>query len=261
MDLGTVVGLLVAWGALLTAFAMEGGHFGDLLQPSAFVLVVGGTIGATTISFSLKQMLGLPGIVRNAFFCKNIDLVGIINTMVEFARTARREGILVLEEAAKNLDNKFLQMGIQLVVDGTPSEMVREILETEISSMQERHKIGENIFATMGGFAPTLGIIGTVMGLIHMLSSLDEPGKMGPAIAAAFLATLYGVATANLIFLPIGAKLKARTAEEILAYDMMVEGILSIQAGDNPRIVQTKMMAYLPPKIRQILEEQGTLQT
>ncbi|MGB9587783.1 MAG: flagellar motor protein [Armatimonadota bacterium] len=260
MDLGTIVGLLLAWGALLLAFAMEGGHFGDLLQPSAFILVIGGTIGATTISFSLKQMLSVPGIVRNAFFCKNIDLAEIITTMVEFARTARREGILVLEEAAKNLDNKFLQMGIQLVVDGTPSEMVREILETEITSLQERHKVGENIFATMGGFAPTLGIIGTVMGLIHMLASLDEPGKMGPAIAAAFLATLYGVATANLIFLPIGAKLKARTAEEIIAYDMMIEGILSIQAGDNPRIVQTKMMAYLPPKIRQTLEEQGSIQ-
>jgi len=257
MDLATVIGLLVAWGALIVALLMEGGRVADLANPSAFVIVAGGTLGATTISFSMKQLLGLPGILRNAFLCKDTDLTEIIRTMVEFARKARREGILALEEEAKGVDNKFLQMGIQLVVDGTPSEMVREILETEIVSLQERHKVGQSIFSTMGGFAPTLGIIGTVMGLIHMLASLDEPGKMGPAIAAAFVATLYGVAFANLMFLPIGTKLKSRTAEEIIAYDMMIEGILSIQAGDNPRMVEAKMLAYLPPKLRQSLGAQA----
>lgn len=253
MDLATILGLLLAWGALLGALFMEGGKVADLANPSAFVIVAGGTLGATTIAFSLKQMLGLPTVLRNAFFCKDTDLAELITITVEFARKARREGILALEEEARNLDNKFLQMGIQLVVDGTPSEMVREILETEIVSLQERHKVGESIFSTMGGFSPTLGIIGTVMGLIHMLSSLDEPGKMGSAIAAAFVATLYGVAFANLVFLPIGSKLKARTAEEIIAYDMIIEGILSLQAGDNPRMVEAKMMAYLPPKLRQTL--------
>lgn len=251
MDLATIIGLLLAWGAVLGALMMEGGKVTDLVNLSAFVLVVGGTVGATIIAFSMKQIIALPQIVRNAFFAQDADLPEIIRTMVEFARKARKEGILVLEDEAKNADNKFLQMGIQLVVDGTPSEMVREILETEIVSLQERHKVGENIFATMGGFAPTLGIIGTVMGLIHMLASLDEPGAMGPAIAAAFMATLYGVALANLVFLPIGSKLKARTSEEIIVYDMMVEGILSIQAGDNPRMVEAKMLAFLPPKLRQ----------
>ncbi|MCL6518681.1 MAG: flagellar motor protein [Armatimonadota bacterium] len=251
MDIATVVGLILAWGAILTALIMEGGKVTDLINPSAFVLVALGTAGATTISFSMKHILSLPGVIRNAFFSKETDMREIINTMVEFARLARREGILVLEQEAMNLDNKFLQMGIQLVVDGTPSEMVREILETEIASLEERHKVGESIFSTMGGFSPTLGIIGTVMGLIHMLASLDEPGRMGPAIAAAFIATLYGVSFANLIFLPIGSKLKVRTAEEVTTYEMMIEGILSIQAGDNPRMVEAKMMAYLPPKLRQ----------
>jgi len=253
MDLATILGLLLAWGALLGALFLEGGKVDDLVNPSALLIVVGGTVGATTVAFSLKQMLGLPGIIRKAFFCRDTDLVRIIAIMVGFARMARRDGILALENEAKNIDNKFLQMGIRLVVDGVPSEMVREILETEIVSLQERHKVGENIFATMGGFAPTLGIIGTVMGLIHMLSSLNEPGKMGPAIAAAFVATLYGVALANLVFLPIGSKLKARTTEEIIAYDMMVEGILSIQAGDNPRMVEAKMLAFLPPKLRALM--------
>ncbi|MDO8586197.1 MAG: flagellar motor protein [Armatimonadota bacterium] len=241
MDLATVIGLALGWGALMIALIMEGGSLGDLVNPSAFVLVFGGTLGATTVAFSLKQILSVPGVVRNAFFCKDTDMPRLIRSIVDFARTARREGILSLENEVKAVDNKFLQMGVRLVVDGTPSEMVREILETEIVSLQERHKVGENIFATMGGFAPTLGIIGTVMGLIHMLASLDKPGAMGPAIAAAFIATLYGVALANLVFLPIGSKLKARTTEEIIAYDMMVEGILSLQAGDNPRMVETKM--------------------
>ena len=234
----------------MVALVMEGGSLKDLMNPSAFVLVVGGTIGATTVAFSLRQMLSLPGVVRNAFFCKDTDLALLIRMIVEFARTARREGILALEQEVKNVDNKFLQMGVRLVVDGTPSEMVREILETEIVSLQERHKVGESIFGTMGGFAPTLGIIGTVMGLIHMLARLDQPGAMGPAIAAAFIATLYGVAMANLIFLPIGSKLKARTTEEIIAYDMIVEGILSLQEGDSPRMVEAKMRSFLPPKYR-----------
>lgn len=253
MDSATILGLLLAWGALLVALFMEGGKVNDLLNPSALVIVVGGTLGATIVAFSLKQIIGLPAILRKAFFCKDTDLSNIISIMVTFARKARKDGILAIEAESKYVDNKFLQMGIQLVVDGVPSEMVREILETEIVSLQERHKVGESIFATMGGFAPTLGIIGTVMGLIHMLSSLDEPGKMGSAIAAAFIATLYGVALANLVFLPIGSKLKARTTEEIIAYDMMIEGILSIQAGDNPRMVEAKMLAYLPPKMRQTM--------
>lgn len=250
MDSATIFGLILAWGALLVALFMEGGKINDLLNPSALVLVLGGTLGATVISFSIKQITGLPGVIRQAFLSKGTELGEVIGKMVDFARIARKDGILALEAEAKRVDNKFLRTGVQLVVDGTPSEMVREILETEIVSLQERHKVGENIFSTMGGFAPTLGIIGTVMGLIRMLSNLEEPGKMGPAIAGAFIATLYGVALANLVFLPIGSKLKSRTTEEIIAYDMIVEGILSIQAGDNPRMVEAKMLAYLPPKDR-----------
>jgi chemotaxis protein MotA len=237
----------------MIALMMDGGHLKDLLIPSAFVIVVGGTLGATIVSFPLRQLRGLPAIIRNAFYSTETDLRDIIDLMVDFARIARKQGILELETAASGIDDKFLRTGVQLVVDGVPSEMVREILETEIVSLQERHKVGESIFATMGGFAPTLGIIGTVMGLIHMLSNLDQPGKMGPAIASAFVATLYGVALANLVFLPISSKLKSRTAEEIIAYDMMVEGVLSIQAGDSPRMVEAKMLAFLPPKLRETL--------
>jgi len=257
MDLSTSLGLLVGWGAIMLALILEGGKPSDLVNVSAFVIVFGGTTGATVISFPLKSILAMPGIIKNAFFCKQADQLEIIRTVVEFARVARKEGILALENRSRELDNRFLRMGVQLVVDGTPSQMVREVLETEILSLQERHKVGENILAAMGGYAPTMGIIGTVMGLVHMLASLDEPGKMGPAIASAFIATLYGVMSANLAFLPLSAKLKARTAEEVVAYDMIVEGILSIQAGDGPRLVETKMSAYLPPKLRAALESES----
>ncbi|HOM70716.1 MAG TPA: MotA/TolQ/ExbB proton channel family protein, partial [Armatimonadota bacterium] len=168
MDLATVIGLLLAWGALLIALFMEGGSISDLINPSALIIVVGGTIGATTVAFSMKQILGLPAIIRNAFFSKETDLSQVIYRMVVLARKARQDGILALEEESRRVNNKFLKMGIRLVVDGVPSEMVREILETETISLQERHKVGENIFATMGGFAPTMGIIGTVMGLMRV---------------------------------------------------------------------------------------------
>ncbi len=251
MDAATLLGLALAWGALLVALFMEGGRMHDLFNPSALVIVLGGTLGATTMAFSIKQMLSLPTIIRQAFMDKETeDLSQIIGTMVSFARKAREDGILSLEAESRRVSNKYLQTGVRLVVDGTPSEMVREILETEIVSLQERHKVGESIFSTMGGFAPTMGIIGTVMGLIHMLSSLEEPHKMGPAIAAAFIATLYGVAFANLVFIPIASKLRARTTEEIIAYDMIIEGVLSIQAGDNPIMVEQKMLAFLPPSER-----------
>ncbi len=250
MDLGTIIGLMLAFGAILGSLVIEGSSISSLVNPPAFMLVIGGTIGATMISFPLSQMLKVPVIMRNAFFCKENDLPKIIEAIGGFARTARKDGILALEAQAKNTDNKFLQKGIRLVVDGTPSEMVREILETEIVSLQERHKVGQSIFGAMGGYAPTLGVIGTVMGLINMLAKLSEPGKMGPAIAGAFIATFYGIASANILFLPVSSKLKARTAEEVLTYDMIVEGILSIQAGDNPRMVEAKMLAYLPPSLR-----------
>lgn len=250
MDVATVIGLILAWGALFVSLGMEGGSLADLFNLPALVLVVVGTIGATTIGSSMKTLTSIPSIIKTAFVSNNLNQTEVIDLMVGFAKIARREGVLALEEAASKINNRFLQKGIELVVDGTPSVMVREILETEIVAMQDRHKMGESLFTTLGGFSPTLGIIGTVMGLISMLAKLNEPGKMGHAIAAAFVATLYGVAFANLIYLPIAGKLKSKTSDEVLAYEMIIEGVMSIQSGDNPRIVETRMMAYLPPALR-----------
>ena len=250
MDLATVLGLLLAWGALVGSLLMEGGDPKALVNIPAALLVFGGTLGAATISFRLNQIMGIPDILRKAFTSKEEDVPATIAMLVRYAERARRDGLLVLEDEAGKVDDEFLKRGIRLAVDGTDPELVREILSTEIHFLQSRHKVGESIFTTMGGFAPTLGIIGTVMGLIHMLANLSDPGKMGPLIAGAFIATLYGVSSANLIFLPIGNKLKARSAEEVLVREVMIEGILAIQAGDNPRIVEDKLKAFLAPRLR-----------
>lgn len=250
MDLASILGLLLAWGALFISLTLEGGSPGELFNLPAFVLVVFGTLGATVVGTNARTIAAVPNVLKSALKSTPVDLLKTIDMMVDFARRARREGILVLEEASKGIDNKFLQKGIELVVDGTPSVLVREILETEVVAMQERHKVGETVFTTLGGFSPTLGIIGTVMGLISMLAKLSEPGKMGHAIAAAFIATLYGVALANLLYLPIAGKLRSKTAEEVVAYEMIIEGVMSLQSGDNPRMVEARMIPFLPPSLR-----------
>ena len=254
MDIATILGLVIAWGALVTAVILEGGSFGSLVNAPAFILVVFGTIGAAIATASIKTVTSIPAIVRSAIKSNVMDPATLINTMVGFARKARREGVLSLESAVQEVDHEFFRKGVMLVVDGTPSVMVREILETEVVGMQERHKVGETLFSSLGGFSPTLGIIGTVIGLINMLAKLSEPGDMGHAIATAFVATLYGVLFANLVYLPIAGKLKTNTAAEVVACEMIIEGVLSIQAGDNARIVETRMMAFVPPALRDKIE-------
>lgn len=251
MDLGTLLGLLIAFGALLVSVMMEGGSLRGFVNVPAAVLVLGGSVGATMIGFFVKHLTSSPAVLKQAFFGKHVDPLQVIDTLMTFSRKARREGILALESELKNVKIPFLRRGMQLVVDGTSPELVRDILDTELASMQSRHRVGISMFETLGGFAPTLGILGTVMGLIYMLASLAEPGDMGHAIASAFLATLYGVGSANLIFLPIANKLKAKSAEEARAYELAMQGILSVQSGDNPFVVASKMHSFLSPRARQ----------
>ncbi len=257
MDLATLIGLVLAWGAFLGSILIEGGDLSALLNPSAALLVFGGTLGASMICFPLSTVTSLPGIVKNAFLSKKEDVGHLIKTLVGYAEKARREGLLALEDEVQKMDDPFLKKGIQLAIDGTDPELVREIMETDIQFLGTRHHEGANLFGTMGGFAPTLGVIGTVSGLVHMLANLSDPGSMGPSIAAAFIATLYGVCSANLLFLPLGNKLKAISHEEVLVREIIMEGILAIQAGDNPRIVEEKLKAFLSPKIRKTIEAEA----
>lgn len=256
MDLATIIGLIMAWASVISLIYIEGGSLASLLNFGAFVLVVGGTTGATIIGFSQEDIFAIPQIIKNAFFSKAVQTDKTIQLMVDLSRTVRKEGLLSLERLSESIKDVFFKKAIQIVVDGLDADQVRSILETDLELLESRHKRGQKIFATMGGFAPTLGIIGTVLGLVHMLANISSPDTMGPAIAAAFIATLYGVSTANLLYLPIGNKLKRRSEEELLERQIILEGILSIQAGDNPRILEEKLLAFLPPKVRVKISEQ-----
>lgn len=254
MDPGTLIGIAVGFAAILIGMTMEGASLGSLIEPSSAMIVIVGTIGATMGGYLLKDTTGLFGVIKSGLLGKVRNPDGAIKTMVQMAEQARREGLLSLEDAAKNIDDPFLQKGIQMAVDGTDPDELREILETEITAMKSRHKAGGKFFADLGAFAPTLGIIGTVIGLVHMLENLEDPSTAGPAIAVAFTATLYGVMTANLVFLPIGNKLKRMSELEAHHMELLVEGILSIQAGANPRIIEQKLLSFLPPKQRKAME-------
>jgi chemotaxis protein MotA len=220
------------------------------MNAAAFVIVMGGTIAAALTSFPQDVFMKLPALLMKSMgpaMSAGPDLVALF---LRLAEKARRQGLLALEDEAVNIKDEFLRKGIMLVVDGTDPEVVRGVLEIDSAVLEERHKAGYELLDAMGGYAPTMGIIGTVMGLVSVLSDLRDVNKLGPAIAVAFIATLYGVSTANLLWLPLGSKLKRKSASEVAAREMMLEGILSIQAGDNPRIVQEKLAGYLAPRVR-----------
>ena len=249
MDKTTVPGLILGIGGLLAGGMMEGSSPGKLWMSAAFVIVVGGTFGTLLVSFPLSVVAKVPKYLAIAATERKHDLPAVVDTFVKLADRARREGLLALEQEAAALE-PFAQRGIQMVVDGSDPALVREILEAEIDAMRERHRPGASVFESLGGYSPTMGIIGTVMGLVHVLESLSEPEKLGPLIASAFIATLYGVAFANCFFLPLATKLRGKSAEEVHVKELMVEGVLAVQSGDNPRVVRERLEAHLPPALR-----------
>lgn len=251
MDLSTIIGIIVGFAMLIAGFLLEGGHFTSLLEPTAAMIVLGGTLGAVMVSFSMEDIKQVPKLIKIASTEKKHHVNELIITLCGFAEKARREGLLCLERETSSIDDDFVRQGIQLVVDGTDPALVRDILETQIDFTDLRHRTGADIFEAAGGFSPTMGIIGTVMGLVHVLSNLSDPESLGPSIAVAFIATLYGVAFANVVYLPLAHKLKLKSKRERFIREIALEGILSIQAGDNPSIVREKLRAFLAEKVRQ----------
>ncbi|MFC4768320.1 flagellar motor protein [Effusibacillus consociatus] len=251
MDITTVLGLILGIGFLVGAFILEGGHASALFEVTALMIVFGGTAGAIMVATPMEQLKQLPKILKIAFFHKSRDPLEVIDELVSLATIARREGILALEEKIETYEDEFFKNGVRLVVDGVDPELVRSIMETELSFIEDRHSKGAAIFEQAGGFAPTMGIIGTVMGLVHVLGNLEDASKLGPSIAVAFIATLYGVASANVAYLPIANKLKIRSKQEVLVRELMIEGILSIQAGENPNILGQKLKVFLAPTNRE----------
>lgn len=251
MDLATLIGLLIGLGGLIGGFLLEGGHAGMLLVGTAAMIVFGGTFGATIISYTLEDLKKVPYFLKLVFINQTIDYLGAVDRLVETADKARREGLLSLEAQLTEMDNEFMARGLQLVIDGTDPELTRNMLEMEIEAFEKNEKVGSDIFMTMGGLAPTMGIIGTVMGLVHVLSNVNEPDKLGGAIAVAFLATLYGVASANVLWIPFGTKLRIKAERQVLLMELILEGILSIQAGENPRVIREKLMTFLPSELKE----------
>ncbi len=248
MDLATIGGLIAALLVISIVMIMDGGSPLDLLShPSAILLIVGGSLAATTVTVSVKTVTKLPIFIKQAMTTNKFDVKESIELLVKMADRARRDGLLALEEDCKQIKDPFMQKGIMMVVDGTDSSEIREILEITIEQTRSRHKVGIGFFAAAGGFAPTFGIIGTVMGLISVLKTLDDPSSFTRSIASAFLATLWGLLVANVIYLPLSGKLKAKSEEEIHLRYLQLDGILAVQAGENPRVVREKLNAYLSP--------------
>ncbi len=244
MDLGTLIGLIVGITLIGGAIILEGDAYMYVSMVS-LMIVLGGTLAATMVSFSLGEVANVFRLLKVAFLGKKADPDETTYTLVDFAEKARREGLLALEEEVEGLDNEFLKKGVQLVVDGTDPQLVRNIMETKITFVEERHRKGQELFTNMGTFSPAFGMIGTLIGLIRMLADLEDPEAIGAGMATALLTTLYGTLFANLAFLPLAGKLKVKSEEEILMKEVMIEGILSIQAGENPRIVEEKLQAFL----------------
>ncbi|MDL2288042.1 motility protein A [Oscillospiraceae bacterium OttesenSCG-928-F05] len=245
MDITTIIGIVIGVGCMIFGIISGGGVVGRFIDPGSIVIVVGGTFSAIITSYSLKELLSIGKIAGQAFKEGKFDFSGSINQIIDLANVARKEGLLALEDAIKELNEPFLTKGIMLIVDGTDPELVKEILEAEIVFLGERHKTGAGLFDNMAAYAPAFGMLGTLIGLIIMLDNLDDPSSLGPGMAVALITTFYGSFVANIICTPMASKLKLRSSKEILHKQLLLEGMLSIQAGENPRIIEEKLYSLL----------------
>ena len=250
MDFATLIGLIMAFAAVIGAFKLEGGSLDAVFMIPPMIVVIGGTLGATVVTTSIETVRKVPRYLWLALHHHPVLFTHVINRIVALAEKARRDGILGLESELPRIDSPFFRKAVQLVIDGTEVTALREILENEMAYIEERHKRGIIFFQKAGGFAPTLGILGTVMGLVQALGGSQDAVSMASAIAAAFIATLWGVGLANLFFLPVSDKLRLRHEEEMALLELTVEGVTAIQSGDNPRNIRTRLQSFLPPDQR-----------
>ncbi len=249
MDLGTIVGLFVA-SALMIASIIMGGPLVLFIDVRSVVLVLFGSIAAMFVAFPSNRMLRTFSVVKNAFLTTPRKPDEVLQLMREMSSRARREGLLVLEDMSNDQEDEFLKKGIQMVVDGHDPAAIEEVLYNEIDKISERHADGADVFEVMSAIAPAFGMIGTLIGLVQMLQKLDDPSAIGPAMAVALLTTLYGAIIANAFAIPINKKLKVRSSEEVAEKTLMVQGLLSILAGESPRFLVDRLNAQLPPRER-----------
>ena len=251
MEVSMIAAFFIAIVSLAGGFMWDGGHLSALIKPSAALIVFGGTAGCTFFSFSFDEIKNVPTLYKIALQSRKQDPAEVIELIVGLADEARREGLLFLENRLGEVNDPFLRKGIQLVVDGTDPELVRSIMDVELYSLEERHHAGIHMFEAAGGYAPTMGIVGTVMGLVHVLGSISDPNGLSSAIAVAFMATFYGIGSANVLFLPMSARLASISKKEMVLRELMVEGIVSLQAGYNPILIRERLSAFLVPSMRE----------
>lgn len=256
MDLTSLIGFLATWILVIASMA-SGGNLGAYIDIPSVMITLGGAMGATVISNPGDRLKAVGGCLKSVFLFKAPDLVGMVQMIVSFAEKARREGLLSLEADVAEVDSEFMRKAIQLVVDGTDPELVRAILDTEIGVFEDRHSANKTVFDNLAEFGPSFGMIGTLIGLIAMLGNLADVSALGPGMAVALITTMYGSMLANMFAIPTSKKLAARSAQEVKAMELMVEGILAIQAGENPRIVEEKLKVYLPPAMREAFNREG----
>ena len=245
MDKSTIGGLLLALAGILGGLSIEGGRVGQIMQPTAAMIVIGGTIGAVMVQFPLPIVVAAFLSLAQVFLEQAEDPYGTVQQMVRYAQKARKEGIVSLDNEVEQIQDPFLKKSLMLAVDGTESAELRKIMQLEMENSAERAENIPRVFESAGGFSPTIGIIGAVLGLIQVMQHLDNIGEVGRGIAVAFVATIYGVGLANLFFLPASGKLKIRLRERELLHEIMLEGVISILEGMNPRILETKLLSFL----------------
>ncbi|MFK5953278.1 MAG: MotA/TolQ/ExbB proton channel family protein [Desulfobacterium sp.] len=251
MDIATLLGIISSFGLVLIAILMGSG-LGVFINAPSLMIVVGGTIGTTMINYPLKDVIGVIGVAKNAIFTQKSDTDLLVQRLMAFSAKSRKEGILALESEIKDVDDEFLSRGVQLSIDGLEPDEISNLLEIEMDFIRSRHQLGAEVFTTMGTYAPAMGMVGTLIGLVQMLQNMDDPSSIGPAMAVALLTTFYGSVMANIICMPIAGKLRTRSKEEMLTKEMTVTGVISLSNGDNPRILEQKLNAFVPPKQRAV---------
>lgn len=246
MDILTIAGLLIAFGSIIGGMILEGGHVSSIIQPTAAIIVFGGTIGAVCVSFPMSAVKA--ALKDAALAIKNVphhSSGDLIKKLIQFAQVARKDGLLALEEASRSVSDPFMRKSLNLVVDGVDAKVIRSILESEIGHEEEYGHRSAKVFEAAGAYCPTVGILGAVLGLIHVMENLSDPSKLGGGIAVAFVATVYGVAAANLVFLPMGSKMKLKHRLEIIQHELVMEGVLGIQTGEQPNIIEERLKSLL----------------
>ncbi len=250
MDIATIVGIVAAFGLMLMAI-LQGGGIGMFIDVASLLIVFGGTAGVALINFPLGDVLSAIGVAKKTVLIKEANTNELIAQLMDFANKARKEGILSLQGSIDTVEDQFLVKALQMAVDGQEPDDLKAMLNIEIDYIQARHNAGAEIFTSLGTIAPAMGMVGTLIGLVQMLQNMSDPASIGPAMAVALLTTFYGAVLANILFNPMAGKLKTRSKTELLQKTVIVEGMESILSGENPRVMEQKLHAYIAPKMRE----------